>query len=324
MGFVHPFIFAAGAAAIALPILIHLLFRRRRRPIRFAAMRFLEQAIRKQRRRLQLEQWILLLLRCLVILLIALGLARPLFGDGPLGGRPKDVLLLVDDAIVSGVLSGVVADGNATEFEDSVAFAAEAISTLDQLRGDRVTIVTLASPAERRTPSPALEPADASRRLAAIEPTAAAPDWPGATRLIGEWLGAVEDSRSAVVVIASSLRGGSELVAESLPDLAGASEAPRDVAVVARLPAEAPAATVAITAVTPTREVAVDDDFRGPAGQVRVTLTRSGSLREAVTDVRLDAVTRSSRNLLAEARTRWEQGELSKIVALTPSSTPSS
>ncbi|MBX3747259.1 MAG: BatA domain-containing protein [Verrucomicrobiae bacterium] len=64
-------------AAVAVPILIHLLNRRRFRRVSWAAMRFLRASIEKNRRRMELEDWILLALRCLMVLLLALALARP-------------------------------------------------------------------------------------------------------------------------------------------------------------------------------------------------------------------------------------------------------
>ena len=67
MTLVTPALAIAGLCAIAIPILIHLLMRQRRRPIPFAAMRFLIEAFRKHKRRLQLEQMLLLAVRCLIL-----------------------------------------------------------------------------------------------------------------------------------------------------------------------------------------------------------------------------------------------------------------
>src|SRR6266699_605484 len=74
---VHPWLFIAGAVAILLPILIHLLNRRKFRVVDWAAMEFLLDADKKNRRRIRLEHLLLLLLRCLAVLLIGLLLARP-------------------------------------------------------------------------------------------------------------------------------------------------------------------------------------------------------------------------------------------------------
>ena len=47
MSFLHPAIAWAGVAAVALPIIIHLLFRRRRVSIEWAAMELLREAVRR-------------------------------------------------------------------------------------------------------------------------------------------------------------------------------------------------------------------------------------------------------------------------------------
>jgi len=65
-----------GAAGIAAPIIIHLLSRRRFKVIDWAAMNFLLDAERRNRRRIRLEHLLLLLLRCLAILLIAFLVSR--------------------------------------------------------------------------------------------------------------------------------------------------------------------------------------------------------------------------------------------------------
>ena len=77
MTLLHPAIAVAGALAVAIPILIHLLLRRRRKPVMWGAMRFLLEAMRQQRRRLRLEQFLLLAARCLIIALAAMAIARP-------------------------------------------------------------------------------------------------------------------------------------------------------------------------------------------------------------------------------------------------------
>src|SRR3954447_2660095 len=78
IGFITPAFAVAGAALVALPILIHILNRRRFKRIDWAAMEFLLRAMRKNRRRIQFEQWILLAVRCLVLAFLGMALARPL------------------------------------------------------------------------------------------------------------------------------------------------------------------------------------------------------------------------------------------------------
>ena len=67
----------AWGAAAALPILIHLWSRRKFCQERWAAMAFLLAALRKNARRIQVEQWLLLALRSLILVLFAIALADP-------------------------------------------------------------------------------------------------------------------------------------------------------------------------------------------------------------------------------------------------------
>ena len=54
-----------------------LLLPRRYKPLPWAPMKFLKEAIEQTSRRLKFQEWILLALRCLAIILLALALARP-------------------------------------------------------------------------------------------------------------------------------------------------------------------------------------------------------------------------------------------------------
>jgi len=70
-------IMLAGLAAVAIPILIHLLNRQRATRMDWGAMRFLLDSLTRRRRRILLEEIILLALRCLAVALVALAMARP-------------------------------------------------------------------------------------------------------------------------------------------------------------------------------------------------------------------------------------------------------
>ena len=76
MGFLNQ-VMLFGTLAIAVPILIHLWNRFRRRRIDWGAMELLRRAMVLRSRRVQIEDLILLLLRCLAVLLLALAMARP-------------------------------------------------------------------------------------------------------------------------------------------------------------------------------------------------------------------------------------------------------
>ncbi len=76
MTFLNAFL-ALGALAFTVPLAIHLLFRSRFRTIDWGAMHLLGNVIRINRRRIQLMHLLLLLLRCMLPVLLAFCLARP-------------------------------------------------------------------------------------------------------------------------------------------------------------------------------------------------------------------------------------------------------
>jgi hypothetical protein len=88
-----------GAIAAAGPILIHLLNRRRRRTVDWAAMFLIDEVSREDRRRVRLKQWILLLLRTAAVLLLAGAMARPVltaFRSADAGAATQAVLVIDD------------------------------------------------------------------------------------------------------------------------------------------------------------------------------------------------------------------------------------
>src|SRR3989442_11939135 len=74
--FSNPAYVIAGGALISSPIIIHLINRMRFRRIRWAAMEFLLKSQKRNRRRLIIEQLILLALRCFLVLLLGFLVAR--------------------------------------------------------------------------------------------------------------------------------------------------------------------------------------------------------------------------------------------------------
>jgi hypothetical protein len=81
MSFLTP-LFFLGVAALAAPILVHLVRRTRARKVQFPALVFVRQVPQRTIRRRTLENVLLLLLRCLAILLIVIAFTRPFFTTG--------------------------------------------------------------------------------------------------------------------------------------------------------------------------------------------------------------------------------------------------
>jgi len=88
-----------GLPLAAVPIVIHLLNRRRFQRVPWAAMEYLLAAMKRNRKRMRMEQWLVLLLRTLAVLLLISLVARPqLTGSGLIGARAHHVVLLDDSA----------------------------------------------------------------------------------------------------------------------------------------------------------------------------------------------------------------------------------
>ena len=109
MTFVSSGLAVAGLLAASIPIVIHLLLRRRRRPVEWAAFDLLRSALRRHRRRARLERIILLAVRALLLAALGAALAQPLLGDRVAVVGPRTLHVVLDDGISSGVVD---ADGS--------------------------------------------------------------------------------------------------------------------------------------------------------------------------------------------------------------------
>lgn len=103
-GFVTSGLAWAALALAAIPIIIHILNRRKLRKMEWAAMEFLLAALKKTRRRLRLEHLVLLILRTLMMILLALFLARPMLSDTEyswLAGafKSEEKVFVLDDSL---------------------------------------------------------------------------------------------------------------------------------------------------------------------------------------------------------------------------------
>ncbi len=129
----------AGLIAAAGPVIIHLLNRRRYRTVHWAAMDFLREALRRNRRILTLRDILLLTLRTLVVLLVGLALARPFFSSTEQafdGSKPLHAVLLVDNS-----LSMAYELPEGTRLDQAKERARRFVDRLPE--GSRVTVVPL-------------------------------------------------------------------------------------------------------------------------------------------------------------------------------------
>jgi len=133
--FLYP-LFLFGLAAASLPVLIHLLNRRRLKRIRFPAVRFILLSQKRISRSYRLRHWLLLALRTLAVICLALLLANPIFQTGAglfAGGGPVSLVIVLDNSL-SMTWSG---DGNG--FKQAKEAASLLIGGLND--GDRAAVI---------------------------------------------------------------------------------------------------------------------------------------------------------------------------------------
>jgi hypothetical protein len=348
MTFLHPALFAAGLAAISIPIIIHLLMNRRRKPVMWGAMRFLEEAFRRTRKRLLLEKWLLLATRCLLLALLALAIGRPLLGalGGGGAGKGRTFFLVIDNSIASDATD---AAGD-TALSRHLEAAREVLQTLRSDAGsggeggDRVALITLAHPAEGLVLPASPDAGAVASLLEDLEPADSKADLAGAMSLIAAALspddsGRAIDAESAYVVLLSDFLEGSADLGPGAAGNAGstggnggtalgAARLPAGVTMLAMEPAPDGVGNVTITSVEPLRAVLVgasETENAGSGEQVRISLRRTGPgidvAAATVVRARISQPDSSAQDA-AESRVvvRWTPGQeaATTAVALPP------
>ncbi len=184
-GLISPLFFWAGAGLVSVPIVIHILNRRRFKVVSWAAMEFLLRAMKKNRRRLRFEQLILLATRCAVLLLLGLALSRPLGCQNSslaeLAGRRTGLHVLV---IGNGYSMAYEADrpGARTHLDQAKIIAKALIRRLSS-GGESVAVVTASSPPREIIGSPIYDLKSAEEAVDRIEQSWGATDEAGALSL---------------------------------------------------------------------------------------------------------------------------------------------
>ncbi|MEX2173463.1 MAG: BatA domain-containing protein, partial [Pirellulaceae bacterium] len=163
----------AWAIAAALPILIHLWSRRKFREESWAAMEFLLAAMRKNARRIQVEQWLLLAVRTAILVLLALALADPqlsLLGSwsGPAAAGQSHVVLVLDGSYSMAYQDESQRQDDKSRFDAARDAAKQWVA--DGRQGDGYTLVLMGQPPRVVIGQPAFDPEDVSEELDNLQP----------------------------------------------------------------------------------------------------------------------------------------------------------
>jgi hypothetical protein len=199
MGFLVP-AFLLGAAAIAVPVIVHLIHRQKTDAIEFPSLMFVSRVPHRTVERRRIRNWPLLLLRCLALLLIVGAFARP-FAERDLAAAAafelaREIVIVVDH-------SNSMARG--ARWDAAVGAARDAIAGVRP--EDRATIVVFGTSAEAVT-EPTSDRARLNAALDRLAPTDAATSYGPALRLAHSIVARSERPRAAIILISDMQRYG--------------------------------------------------------------------------------------------------------------------
>lgn len=186
-----------GLAVVGVPVAIHLLNLMQVRHVKWAAMRFLQKASQKNERRMRIEDLLLLLARCLLVLLLVLAFARPVLNpDG--GSQANTGVAGVSVVVLDQSASMGSSDGVRTRLETAKQLAGEYIASLPV--GSNVALIKANSRSAGVDAAPGPELGRIRREIDAAVPSGSANDWPSAIRKAIDALKPYEQMERTVVI----------------------------------------------------------------------------------------------------------------------------
>ena len=149
MSFLQPLLLW-GLLAAAIPVIIHLLNRRRHKTVMWAAMQFLLKATRESRGKKKLRHILILTCRTLGVAALATAAARPLLSGvmGWVGGKPDLVVLILDR---SASMESTPKGGTVPRRDLALQRVRDALADLE---GTRLVLIDSASAEHQDVPSP--------------------------------------------------------------------------------------------------------------------------------------------------------------------------
>lgn len=139
MTFLNPAVLI-GLLAAAIPVIIHLLNLRKLKKIEFSTLAFLKELQKNKIRKIKIKQWLLLVLRVMIILLIVFAFARPALRGFNIAGTTSaaktTAVLIIDDTFSMSVLSQ-----NGSYFNQAKDLARQVIEQLKE--GDEAALIFL-------------------------------------------------------------------------------------------------------------------------------------------------------------------------------------
>jgi hypothetical protein len=219
-----------GLLLATVPIIIHILNRRRFQVIDWPPMKYLKLTLKKNRKRIRIEQMILLAMRVLAVVLLILAVARPVISQGSLsklmpGKARVSRVIVIDDSLSMGYTTA-----GRTAFEMAQQAASEVIKNAGGQ--DALTLVVTSAPERPLVKEASMQDgAKYAGMVAGLRVTDTANHWGETLEAVRTALGAATFSNKEVVILtdlrASGWGGGkgdedvtraaNELAAERVP-----------------------------------------------------------------------------------------------------------
>jgi hypothetical protein len=156
------------AATLVVPVLIHL-WRRRRGEVRWAAMSLLKTALQRQSRTRRWSHWLLLLLRCVCLILLAIAVAAPFTVVESRESLMPEQTKVLNVIVLDDSLSMRFGGTGVTAFEDAQRQVIDLIE--ESHAGDAFCIIRMSDPHVPLIGQPSFDLAAVSKAVQIIEPT---------------------------------------------------------------------------------------------------------------------------------------------------------
>ncbi len=204
-GFASPWLLM-GLLAAGIPVLIHLLHKRKFIETDWAAMKFLLIATRKYSRRVRFEQLLLLLVRCLILLLLAVAFSRPYWsvqGSFLESAGPVHRILVIDTSF-----SMRWKGDEQSLFEEARRIARSVVS--ESKPGDAFQLIQISSSSPQIVISrPSRQKSYVLDEISRMQPTQEFGNAEQALQTVLEFLGQVQELSQKEVVVISDFQAQS-------------------------------------------------------------------------------------------------------------------
>lgn len=195
MTFINPLL-AFGALAFVIPLVIHILNRSRFKTVQWGAMHLLESVIKVNHKRFRIDQLILLLVRCLIPMLLAFCIARPLLTGSKSMEAETPVSLVV---VLDTSYSMDAKDQAGTKMQSALESARDLIAATH--KGSDIYVLQVGEQPLPLFDQPVFDADAVIRRLDGIEATYGACKIENAFQAALETLGKMSNGHRELVVI---------------------------------------------------------------------------------------------------------------------------